>query len=315
MRATTRSMSAASTTPAGCTVPGCSVRGSGLRAHGPDAAVPAPQPHDRAGLVDEIDGAVGQPVVAQMARRELGGGLERRVGVGDAVMLFVPAAQPGENLHRLLDRRLVDGDLLQPPGERAILLDVLELLERRRADDAQIAGRENRLDQRRQIHRAAGDRAGADRGVDFVDEENRLRPGGERLDDRLEALLEVAAEPRAGQQRAGVEREDFRVLQRALHIVGEQPRGEAFGHRRLADAGIADEHRIVLAAAAQHFDRALQLLGAADQRIEQPLPRALGQVDAVGGQRIARGGRPSSPAPAAGAGSPVRRTVRRAASS
>ena len=123
----------------------------------------------------QIDRAVGQPVVAQVARGELGRRLERRVGVGDAMMLLVAAAQAGENPDGLLDRRLVDGDLLQPPRERAILLDVLELLERRRADDAQIAGREQRLHQRRQIHRAAGDRAGADRRVDLVDEENRLR--------------------------------------------------------------------------------------------------------------------------------------------
>ena len=260
-----------------------------------------------AGFVDEIDGAVGQPVVAQVAGRELGRGLERGVGVADAVMLLVAAAQAGENPDRLLDRRLVDRDLLQPPRERAILLDVLELLERRRADDAQIAGREDRLDERRQIHRAAGGRAGADRGMDFVDEEDRLRPGGERLDDRLEALLEIAAEARAGQQRAGVEREDLGVLQRVLHVVGEQPRGEAFGHRRLADAGLADEHRVVLAAPAEHFDRALQLVGAADQRIEQAACARVGQVEAVGadsGSRAVAG--PSSPAPA-GAGCRQRR--------
>ena len=196
-----------------------------------------------------------------MSRGQLRGRLERRVGVGHAVMLFVAAPQTGEDLDRFVDRRLVDGDLLQPPGERAILFDVLELLERRRADDAKIAGREQRLDQRREIHRAAGDRAGADGRVHFVDEENRLRPGAERRDDRLEAFFEVAAEPRARQQRAGVEREDLGILQRALHVVVQQPRGEAFGHRGLADARLADEHRVVLAAAAEHLDRALELLG------------------------------------------------------
>ena len=67
------------------------------------------------------------------------------------------------------------------------------------------------------------------------------------LDDRLEALLEVAAEARAGEQRARVEREDLGVLQQLGHVVGEQPRREALGHRRLADAGFADEHRVVLA--------------------------------------------------------------------
>ena len=105
-----------------------------------------------------------------------------------------------------------------------------------------------------------------------------LGRAAERADDRLEALLEVAAEARAGEQRAGVEREDLRVLQQLRHVVVEQPRGEAFGHRGLADAGLADEHRVVLAAPAEHFDRALQLRGAADERIELALARALGQV-------------------------------------
>ena len=177
------------------------------------------QPRDGAGFVDEIDGAVGQAVVAQVPGRELGGGFERRVGVLHAVMLFVAAAQAGQNAHGLFDRRLVDGNLLQAPRQRAVLLDVLELLERRRADDAQIAGREQRLQHRREIHRAAGDGAGADGGVNLVDEENGLRLGAQRLDDGLEALLEVAAEARAREQGAGVEREDLGVLQRVLHVV------------------------------------------------------------------------------------------------
>ena len=93
---------------------------------------------------------------------------------------------------------------------------------------------------------------------------------------------------RAGEQRAGVEREHLGVLQRTLDVVVEQPRGEPFGHRRLADARLADEHRVVLAPAAQHFDRPLQFLRASDERIEQALPRALRQVDAIRLQRVRR---------------------------
>ena len=135
------------------------------------------------------------------------------------MVLLVPAPQAREDPDRLLDRRLLDGDLLQPARERAVLLDVLELLERRRADDAEVAGRQDRLDQRRQIHRAAGGRAGADRRVNLVDEEDRPRPCAERADDRLEALLEIAAEPRAGEQRAGVEREDLGAFEHLRHVV------------------------------------------------------------------------------------------------
>ena len=177
------------------------------------AAAPRAEPRLRARFVEHVDGAVGQPVVAQVARRQLRGRLERVVRVarrGDAPR-SASAGPAGSGRSPAIDR-LVDGDLLQPPRERAVLLDVLELLVRRRADDAELAGREDRLDQRRQIHRAAGGRAGADGGVDLVDEQDRHRALGERVDDRLEALLEVAAEPRAGEQRAGVEREDLGAL-------------------------------------------------------------------------------------------------------
>ena len=43
---------------------------------------------------------------------------------------------------------------------------------------------------------------------------------------------------------------------------------EAFGDGGLADAGIAHEKRVVLAAAAEHLNAALNLGVAADQRID-----------------------------------------------
>ena len=48
----------------------------------------------------------------------------------------------------------------------------------------------------------------------------------------------------------------------------EQPRREALGERGLAHAGVADEDGVVLAATAEDLHRALELVGAADQRIE-----------------------------------------------
>ena len=55
--------------------------------------------------------------------------------------------------------------------------------------------------------------------MDFVDEEDRLLALGERRDDRLEALFEIAAEAGARQQRAGIEGEDLGALQRLLNVV------------------------------------------------------------------------------------------------
>src|ERR1700761_5786112 len=42
----------------------------------------------------------------------------------------------------------------------------------------------------------------------------------------------------------------------------------AFGDRRLADAGLADQHRVVLGATAQHLDHSSDLVVAADHRVE-----------------------------------------------
>ena len=62
-----------------------------------------------------------------------------------------------------------------------------------------------------------------------------------------------------------------------------------FGERGLADAGVADEDRIVLPPPAEDLERALQLGRAANQRIEGAGFGALGEVGRVGRQRIARG--------------------------
>ena len=61
------------------------------------------KPDHCAGFVDEIDRAVGQPVVAKVAGSELDRRLERGIGVGDAMVLLVAAAEPGEDLHRFVD--------------------------------------------------------------------------------------------------------------------------------------------------------------------------------------------------------------------
>ncbi len=71
-------------------------------------------------------------------------------------------------------------------------------------------------------------------------------------------------------------------------VASEQPRGQSFGERRLADAGVADEHRVVLPPPAQNLHRPLQFVGPADQRIELAGPGARGQVRRVRAQRIAR---------------------------
>ena len=62
--------------------------------------------------------------------------------------------------------------------------------------------------------------------------------------------------------------------------------GDALGDRRLADARVADQHRVVLGPPGEDLDRLLDLVGAADHRVELALARGLGEVAAVLVQRL-----------------------------
>ena len=134
-------------------------------------------------------------------------GDERGVLDADAVVDLVALLEAAQDRDGVLDRRLRDEDRLEAPLERGVLLDALAVLvERRRADAAQLAARERGLQQVRGVHRALG-RARADERVQLVDEEDDLALRRlDLLEHRLEPLLELAAELRAGDERAHVER-------------------------------------------------------------------------------------------------------------
>ena len=206
------------------------------------------QPRGR--LVDQVDGLVGQEPVGDVAVRQHRRRHQRRVLELDAVVDLVALAQAAQDADRVFDRRLADHHRLEPPLERGVLLDVLAVLvERGRADGVQLAARQHRLEHVRGVHRSFG-RAGADDRVQLVDEQDDLPGGvGDFLQHRLEPLLELAAVLGAGDQRAHVERDDLLVLQTLGHVLADDALGEAFDDGGLADAGLADEHRVVLGAA------------------------------------------------------------------
>jgi hypothetical protein len=129
---------------------------------------------------------------------------------------------------------------------------------------------------------------GADHRVQLVDEQDHaaflLR---EIVQHALEALLELTAELGACDQRAHVEREDPLVAKALGHLAVHDALCESFDDRGLADAGLADQHGVVLGATLQHLDRAADLVVPADDRVELALLGALGQVNREFLERLA----------------------------
>ena len=217
--------------------------------------------------------------------RQVGCRAHRVVGDLDLVVLLVALADAEEDVDRLLESRLLDHHRLEAALEGGVALDVLAVLvERGRADALQLAARQRWLEDVRGVDGALG-RARANERVQLVDEQHRVVGVAQLLDDLLEALLELAAVLGAGDEAADVEREDALVEQRLGHVAGDDALGEALGDGRLADARLADQRRVVLRPAAQDLDDALDLLLAADDRIDLPGADGVGQVDARAGRR------------------------------
>ena len=177
-------------------------------------------------------------------------------------------------------RRLADVDLLEAALERGILLDELAVLvERRRADHAQLAAREHGLE-----HVGCRDRplaaARAHQHVQLVDERDDAAVGlGDLLEHALEALLELAAVHRAGDERRDVEGDELLVLERLGDVARDDALREPLDDGGLADAGLADEHGVVLGAAGEHLADAADLAVAPDDGVELALAGAVGEVD------------------------------------
>jgi hypothetical protein len=114
--------------------------------------------------------------------------------------------------------------------------------------------------------------------VDLVDEQDDVAALGDLLHHLLEALLELAAVLRARDEGGEVQRVDLLALEQLGHVGVRDALREALDDGGLADAGLADEDRVVLRAAREDLHDPLDLGLATDDRIELAVGGELGQV-------------------------------------
>jgi len=102
---------------------------------------------------------------------------------------------------------------------------------------------------------------------------------GQIVEHALQSLLELAAELGACNQRAHVERQDALALEALRHLALTMRCARPSTMAVLADARLADQHRVVFGTPLQHLDGAADLIVAADHRVELAGSRARGEID------------------------------------
>src|SRR5690606_16330819 len=233
----------------------------------------AREPGPRAGLVDHIDRLVREEAVRDVALGEPCGRFQRFVRDDHLVVILIMLAYALQDLDRLLDRRRVDDHGLEAPLQRAILLDVLPVLVQRGGADAlELASGQRGLQHVR--------RAGAGRRVQRAGDGDAVVVLGDVVHDRLEPLLEVAAVLRARDHGRHVKREDPMVPQTLRDLALRDQLRQPLHDRRLPDARLPDQDRVVLLATAQDLHHALDLLLAPDGRVQLRGTRKLRQIPA-----------------------------------
>ena len=235
-------------------------------------------PHPGGGLVDEVDGLVGQAAIPDVPGGEGHGGVDGPVGDLEAVVGLVPIPQAPEDGPGGVLVGLGHQHGLEPPLQGGVLLDILPVLVGGGgADDLQLPPAQGGLDD---VGRVDGPLGGArpHDGVELVDEEDDVAHPAHLGQDVLHPLLKFP--PVLGARHHGGEIQGHEALGAQLvgHVPGHHPAGQALGHGGLAHAGLADEGGVVLLPAGEDLDDPLDLLLPAHHRIQHAPGGQAGEI-------------------------------------
>ena len=236
----------------------------------------------RGGFVHQIHRLVRQETVGNVTMGKGGGGDQGGVLDADAVMdlvAFLEAAQDGDGL---LHAGFANINRLETALQGGVFFDVLAVfVQGGGADATKFAAGQGRFEHVGGVVGPFG-RAGADNGVQFVNEQQHAPlTGSDFLQERLEALLEFAAVLGSGNHGPEVQRHQALVLEGFRHVPADNAAGQTLDDGGLAGARLANQDGVVLGAAGQHLHDTANFLVAADDGINLAGAGQGGQVAPV----------------------------------
>ena len=236
--------------------------------------------HAAARFVERVDGLVGQGAVGEVAVGEAHAGRQGGVGVVHIMVLLVAAAQVVQDLQRFVGRGRLELYLLEAAFECAVLFDGFAVfVDGGSADALHFAACQGRFQDIGGIETARR-RTGTDNRVYLIDEKNDFIVLFEFFDELAQTFFKLSAILRAGHDGRHVERHDALSCEHARGFAAGDALREAFHDRALAHAGVADENRVVLLAAAEYLHHTLRFALAPHHGIQSALGGNGGEVGA-----------------------------------
>src|SRR5947209_1696325 len=114
----------------------------------------------------------------------------------------------------------------------------------------------------------------------FIDKKNdRFGRSLDFVNDAAKALLEFAFHAGAGLQQTDIQGAHANIFERGRNIAGQDAMDEALDDGGFADAGLAGEDGIILAATHEDIDALADLLVAADDGIDIAFASFFGEID------------------------------------
>ena len=120
--------------------------------------------------------------------------------------------------------------------------------------------------------------------MQLIDKENDILHLANLIHHGLDPFFKLTAVLRARHHQGKVESDDALVAQDLGHVAATNLLGETFHDRGLADSCLTHQHRVILGAAAENLDHALNFSLATDDGIELAFARKLGEIAPKGTQ-------------------------------
>ena len=230
-------------------------------------------------FIKHVDGLVGKGTVSDVTLGQADARFQRIVGISHIVMILIFLFDVLQDLKCLIGCRRFDHDFLESAFERTILFNAFAVFVDRCGSDAlQIAPGQSGFEHIGGIHRTWR-RTCTDNGVYLIDEKHHLRMLLQFEDNVADTLFKLATILRSSHDRRHVERNNAFATQRTRHFFLRNEQGQPFDDGTFSDAGLADEHRIVLFPAAQDLCDTFYLFFPADDGVQFPLFGRTGHIN------------------------------------